>query len=435
MCPCDAVDDFATKVTAEGMIEMYCCGACKFGTACATRQHVTQVALSLCSVCFKAAAIFPREDPRYCKTCVAWAPLCTLCERNHVHPGYHFCKPCSLEIKDDDGVPVPCKGAPKCQCLVDSRIGGHCCLSCSRGLPCPAQSHKFSTPQNRKVPKAACARQGCPCDSFDGNPSNYCSIECQNGVLCGYKIHSRSSGYPDPMSDPLFIGPIALKLDPQDPRYQARKKMFENTWAASKGNCPKVVAVFLVAGTRENQKRFDDYEAKIKSKRGIGMENVRPLWHGTPLDPKCTLYETGTMCDSTRCGICGITRNGFDPDRIGKGKLSQAWKPGSGFKRFGYGFYFAYNSSKSHDYAAESHVDLPNGRKRRCLMICRVVLGVPAVLKQNAETLRDPPDNKDSVVGEVDGKWLNFPEACVYEADCCVARYVVFYEGEANEKW
>jgi hypothetical protein len=180
-----------------------------------------------------------------------------------------------------------------------------------------------------------------------------------------------------------------------------------------------------LAPSTKCQQAFDGSVQRLTASRGDA--NVHTLFHGCPLDPSCTLFASGKLCSSTNCAVCNITTNGFDPTRIGKGALSQAMQPGPGFKRFGAGFYFAYNSSKSHDYAAGS--EFPhNGKKIRCMLICKVSLGKVASLTADNCTLAAAPAGCDSVVGEAGHGNLNYAEAVVYAIDQAVPLYAVFYE-------
>jgi hypothetical protein len=131
--------------------------------------------------------------------------------------------------------------------------------------------------------------------------------------------------------------------------------------------------------------------------------------------------------------VCSITRVGFDPNRIGKGALSQKVKPGGGFKRFGHGFYFAFHSSKSHDYASEITVD---GQRVRCQLMCRVILGKAHELFKDHPNLIAAPNagdgtTCDSVFAGVknaeNGGNLNFPEAVVYDCAQCIPIAAMFY--------
>jgi hypothetical protein len=218
----------------------------------------------------------------------------------------------------------------------------------------------------------------------------------------------------------------AMPINPRGDEFKTVAKSFEATWDAKKGPCPKVTTVLSLTPSPAVQQQFSDRLVQICMERGPGNENVRQLYHGTGVHPNCCLATEQIFCDEG-CGVCGITKGGFDPARIGKGKLSQAWTPGAGFRRFGHGFYFGYNSSKSNDYSVPSERVVADGSKQRSMLVCAVALGRESVFKKDDPTLRDPPAGFDSVVGEAGHGNLNYPEAVIYRADACIAKYAVIY--------
>jgi hypothetical protein len=139
------------------------------------------------------------------------------------------------------GVPCP---RPGCRCdSFDGRAQVHCCRVCKDGMPCltrthltpsahattpaevhpvlhpppplapppplqappppppgpPPTSHPWQVqPQQAVIPMSShvtpphtvrCARPGCPCDSFNANPSEYCCRACRQVQSCRTRVH------------------------------------------------------------------------------------------------------------------------------------------------------------------------------------------------------------------------------------------------------
>lgn len=165
-----------------------------------------------------------------------------------------------------------------------------------------------------------------------------------------------------------------------------------------------------------------------------GDGNQGTLFHGGPVSPQCTLLSDREFCSDVKCFVCNISRNGFDSNRIGKGALSCAMqqKGGAGFKRYGFGFYFANNSSKSYDYST-NHGQFPGvqyqGHKCHAMLICKLAQGRVQKLMKDDEQRTAPDPGYDSVVGEsaAHGGVLNYPEAVVYDTNACLASYAILF--------
>jgi hypothetical protein len=223
----------------------------------------------------------------------------------------------------------------------------------------------------------------------------------------------------------------ARRLQPHDQKYQDREAHFTRTWSAGKGACPHVVGIMEIHPPGHIEHEFWTYAGNLSRTKFNGdatKVNVRTAWHGTLLATHCKLLTHNQFC-TAGCGVCGITNTGFDKTKVGQSALSQAMQAG-GFKRFGHGFYFGYNSSKSHDYsvAANKNPKTMNGKPVYCLLICKVIAGDVAKLTADDQTLIAPPGGCDSVVGEAGHGNLNYAELVVYRADACISAYAVFYQ-------
>ena len=104
-------------------------------------------------------------------------------------------------------------------------------------------------------------------------------------------------------------------------------------------------------------------------------------------------------------------------------------------RMFGYGLYFASNSSKSDIYTKP---DLPGRPGMRCILVTRVCLGEPYRAAHSDQLMRKPPDRADetgplsSVVGltEAEGGELAHREYIVYKEGQTLPQYAVWYRHE-----
>ena len=123
-----------------------------------------------------------------------------------------------------------------------------------------------------------------------------------------------------------------------------------------------------------------------------------------------------------------------------EGFLKKYWTTSAGpWQRFQPGFYFALQSSKSHDYPLPEMEQLPVGKHRRQMLLCKVATGKEYRTTKNMDRPPPQPDYQsvpppgyDSVHGEATnaarrGK-LNYPEVVVYEEAAVLPWAIVEYE-------
>ena len=72
------------------------------------------------------------------------------------------------------------------------------------------------------------------------------------------------------------------------------------------------------------QQRLHQYVAKLS----WPYNGVEQYYHGTQI--KCDMLQYYEPCSQSNCGVCGISKQGFHPQRINR----------SSWQRFGKGFYF-----------------------------------------------------------------------------------------------
>ena len=118
-----------------------------------------------------------------------------------------------------------------------------------------------------------------------------------------------------------------------------------------------------------------------------------------------------TLCKDADCGICNISRIGFNSQHIRKNIT---------FQRFGPGFYLAPHSSKCHDYTLGAH-------GYRALFLCDVCPGRKYQLQVTDQTLRGPPMGFDSIYGQV-GQDLNYPEIVLHNPNAILPHYIIVYQ-------
>ena len=138
-------------------------------------------------------------------------------------------------------------------------------------------------------------------------------------------------------------------------------------------------------------------------------------FHGTSL--KCPIYKNKTVCKIKTCGICGIIRNGF---------LEKFINANIPYQRFGDAFYFALNSSKSHDYTQGHGI-------YRAMLLCKVAVGRRYVTQRNHRELTAPPKGYDSVHGKHGGT-LNYDEIVVYNPEAALPTHVLLYTKDGTYK-
>ena len=118
------------------------------------------------------------------------------------------------------------------------------------------------------------------------------------------------------------------------------------------------------------------------------------------------------------------------PSIIEHGFLKKFQKSAAGsWQRFQPGFYFALQSSKSHDYPPKIMNALGPGGHRRAMLLCKVASGRVYRTRVNMDRgQKVPPTGYDSVHGEASERGqLNYDELVVYEEEAILPFAVVEY--------
>ena len=208
----------------------------------------------------------------------------------------------------------------------------------------------------------------------------------------------------------IIIGdqkPVLERLDSKKAEYKHAYDLFKSSWIKNPP-APEPEGIYAIC----NKSLSESFKKYIKKQRANDSDSTTSYnFHGTVM--LCSLLETNKLCSDNRCGVCGISRIGFDKQLIGTNIPS--------FKRFGHGFYLAPNSSKCHDYTRGIE-DIGI----RAQLLCSVASGTKFETKQNHVHLSGPPRNCDSVHG-LKGGVLNYDEIVVFDGDAILLEFVIVY--------
>lgn len=196
-------------------------------------------------------------------------------------------------------------------------------------------------------------------------------------------------------------------MDSRKAEYKRAYELFKSTWVKNPPP-PEPEAIYAIC----NKKLSESFKRYVQKQRKKDSDCTTSYnFHGTVV--LCNLLETDCICADVKCGVCGISRVGFDKKLIGTNIPR--------FMRFGRGFYLAPNSSKCHDYTRGiESVGV------RAQLLCSVASGTKFETQQDHVSLSRPPRNCDSVHG-VRGGTLNYDEVVVFESDAILPEFVVVY--------
>ena len=202
-------------------------------------------------------------------------------------------------------------------------------------------------------------------------------------------------------------------LNSTSDQYEKLKEKFSRAWCSKKGRLPKISRALEIVNPKLRH-RFKRYVANLP----WFYSSVEQYYHGTQI--KCDMLEYYEPCSSSNCGVCGISKKGFDPERIN----SSSWQ------RFGKGFYFAPNSSKAYDYPRATH---KTDSIYHCMLVCDVAPGRKYTLYKKEPSIKGPPRGYHSIYGRSEWLWglwkspdMNYDELVVFDADAVRPRYILF---------
>lgn len=191
-------------------------------------------------------------------------------------------------------------------------------------------------------------------------------------------------------------------------------------WRHTNKARPTIHAIFAVDSSQHHA-RFEAYKQHIIAKRphlaqkghGSGTAgNTHRRFHGTKLGCGISPSNAAT-CGGTGCSVCSILKSGF---------LVRYAQSNISFGRFGCGLYFSSTSSKANDYTS------PNSLGYKAMFVTHVVVGDAEKLYSDCTTLTQPPNGKDSVIGQPsNGGALNYDELIIYKDDAARVLYLILY--------
>lgn len=232
----------------------------------------------------------------------------------------------------------------------------------------------------------------------------------KKGCDCSsYVLAQKSASYLSDLSskEKKKIGDIEIrKIDPNSFEFSRFCDFLDSSWAKNDFSVLQVKEIWVSNNVQLNN-NFKYYKSLLN------IEDEMLCWHG-----------------SSQKNLFNILKTGFLYDKVG-GNVTN-------FARFGSGFYFSLNSSKSHEYSigrsrnyliGQGTRDWNNGETG--LLLCRIAIGKVKRYKTNQEKLLKPPNGFHSVEGCV-GNDLNFHELVVYEEKAVLPVCLITYYYRQN---
>jgi hypothetical protein len=197
---------------------------------------------------------------------------------------------------------------------------------------------------------------------------------------------------------------------PGDPVFGLADTLLQNTWFKKDAyELVGVIAVHRVENPRLAS-AYDAYKVSVSTGESTVVNgNETHVFHG------CAEAAMDLANPSS------IIRTGF---------LKKYWKTSAGeWQRFGPGFYFGQQASKSHEYPLPEMQRLGPGEHTRKMLLCKVARGKVFKTAENMATLKGAaPAGFDSVHGDAQkGGALNFDELVVYRQEAVLPFAVVEY--------
>ena len=100
------------------------------------------------------------------------------------------------------------------------------------------------------------------------------------------------------------------RLDGSEYVYQRVEKYFREQWTKETANypVPPIPVVIYAIKNDDLTSRYHQYKEKMFN--GSSESNEEWHFHGTSI--KCDIINRDKCCNDKTCGVCGISRNGFD---------------------------------------------------------------------------------------------------------------------------
>ncbi|KAG5720522.1 hypothetical protein E4T56_gene2591 [Termitomyces sp. T112] len=349
--------------------------------------------------------------------------LCAYCNQRPVHPGFQYCgKICGNKAKTGQ-TPVPlsnpcdvCHQRPKHCDSTTGQLYSFCGKSCA--LRKVVVTVPMTTTQAFRIPPGICQIPGCDRQAFSG--SSFCGVGHRDlgktiCLWCRQKPQYQDSAFCGKgcMNAAEAKGPMLLPIPKGHNTFQSVVEQFQGSWRHNTKK-PSVHHVYKIVLSPTSRQVYEAYRTSVELQRGLSMGNQRRRWHGSQRD--CHIGDQGKtdLCNSSKCGICGIIRTSY--------QVSKAQRNIS-FGRFGAGVYTTSTSSKADSYAK----NFSSALTTKAMFLNYVVVGRGSKYMMDRVTLTGPPAGYDSVLGEV-GLALNHDECIVYRDDAIRPAYLVTYD-------
>jgi hypothetical protein len=251
----------------------------------------------------------------------------------------------------------------------------------------------------------------CGYDAYVRNPKRAAAAAAAPASAPGLKPEDTAETGVPPTADEPEPEPEPDRLsdcEPGNDTHTVANSQLQNTWMKKQDyELIQLVSVQKIYNPRL-QERYDDYKKRV----GSGEQLVFHGCSDTAIDP-----------DS--------------PDSIlTRGFLKKYWKTSTGsWQRFGPGFYFALQSSKSHEYPLTQMKNLRAGEHQRSMLLCKVAPGRILKTDQNMDGLAGAaPAGYDSIHGigdpmvSLSSMPMNYDELVLYHEEAVLPYAIVTYD-------
>ncbi|RKP15446.1 hypothetical protein BJ684DRAFT_18222 [Piptocephalis cylindrospora] len=221
------------------------------------------------------------------------------------------------------------------------------------------------------------------------------------------------------MTTPVAPTKYASLIDEKSTEYEEVKGRFMKDWVKKEeANNIRVDHILRVHPSKKCSFAFSTYTRRMVQN---GKSARLQLYHGTIAT--CDLINNLMVCTMSTCPMCNIVRGAFDPMYIGINHRNQV------MQRFGWGFYLAPDSSKSHFYAGPGERVINGGfRAQRAMLLCEVELGSWR-LATKADEERDQTTTRefDCLFGKANTAGLNYSEYCFLRSEAILPSCIIIY--------
>ena len=199
-----------------------------------------------------------------------------------------------------------------------------------------------------------------------------------------------------------FPGTV-VELSPESHEYDYVQTKFFKRWAPElvTGPCRAIHSILLVVNPALS-KQFEEYLRALPK----SCQEEKKFFHGTTLE--CNITKYLELCDNESCGVCAITKSGFNPCQFSRG------------------IQVTYNSSKFADY--------PISGGYCSVLLCLVAPGKTYKLRPDEPNPPSPPSGYHSVCrkrkGIFNSSAQKYDEFVLYNSSAICPQYVIIYKSQ-----